>query len=122
MIVRLSLLRQICVLPTILFAFALNSVAGDSTMWGPISAGLRLGLSVDGTGNDLLAILQNTSSTTLIVLVGMRSGSGAAYNLVLIAKGQNGRDYKVWDLRPESLMPVEGLVLPEVVTLPPAAT
>jgi hypothetical protein len=96
-----------------------NRSAENPITWGNAAAGLRLGIQLSAS-DDLRVVLNNIGLSNLSVFAAMKSGNGTSYLFQFKAMAPNGKRYPVVDLRPESLAN-EGLIIPEVISLPAGA-
>lgn len=116
-----ELLARLLLFATLPITVGSHCFAQDNSItWGPSDAGLRLGVTTE-TAN-LRLVLNNIGSTSLTVFVAMNSGTGIGYLFQFTADAVDGTQYKIWDMRPESIAPVAGLLIPQTVSLAPGAT
>lgn len=96
----------------------LSPVQGEKVSWGAGSAGLRLGLSLNGSLPDssLELTLQNGSSTEQRVYI----ARGMASQFQFIATAGDGKEYPILDRN--LFLPSAGLVLPVVETIAAGAS
>ncbi len=105
-------------------AVSSNCVAADAITWSPADGGLRLALKVEQSlaNGNLRVVLNNVGSTDLSVLVGVYWGNGSGYQFAFSATAPDGTQYRIWDIRPEALRPIAGVLAANVISLTAGAS